>query len=89
MTREKMTIKIPIMFFDYWMKDMPELKARERSGKIRSQDFDVLSWMDKPKNSAVITVMVLREILQECIQRGIVIYDPVKKTWRGVDYRGD
>lgn len=48
MTSEKMTITIPIMFFDHWMKDMPEIKTRERKGKIRSRDADVLSWMDKP-----------------------------------------
>lgn len=77
------------MLFDYWMKDMPEIKTRERKGKIRSRDFDVLSWMDKSENSAVITVMILRKILQECIKRRIVIYDPVKRIWRGVDYDED
>lgn len=89
MTSEKMTITIPIMFFDHWMKDMPEIKTRERKGKIRLRDANVLSWMDKPENSAVITVMVLQEILQECIRRGIIIYNPTKRTWRGVDYDGD
>ena len=84
MTSEKMTIEIPIAFLDYKMKNMPEIKAR---GQLR--DTDVMTWMNKPENSAVITVMVIRKILQECIEMGFVIYDPEKKTWRGVDYHGD
>ena len=64
-----------------------DLEIENKLGKY--EDADVLTWMNKSENSAVITVMVIRKILQECIKMGFVIYDPEEKTWRGVDYHGD
>lgn len=63
-------------------KEMPALKHTTSDGDFNIEDSEVVKWLIKQPE-------VLQYIFTRISNNGtkpLIIYNPIKKTWQGVDY---